>query len=81
MTAAAPWALFCWVMGVLAVGAGALAALLVPAGEVRGPVWTLVTVLVAAGAGLWSGLTPGTGRLRVPDRAPVAPRPRGPERR
>ncbi|WP_371581205.1 hypothetical protein [Streptomyces sp. NBC_01314] len=80
MTAAAPLALFCSVMGVLAVGAGALVAFLVPGGEVRGLVWLVVTVLVAAGAGLWWGLTPVAERLRVLNRALAAAQPRRPER-
>lgn len=76
VTAAAPLALFCSVMGVLAVGVGALAALLVPGGEVRALVWLVVTVLIAAGAGLWWGLTPVTERLRVLNRALEAAQPR-----
>ncbi|MDX2907146.1 hypothetical protein WB401_00355 [Streptomyces brasiliscabiei] len=81
VTAAAPLALFCSVMGVLSVGVGALAALLVPGGEVRALVWLVVTVLGAAGAGLWWGLTPVTERLRVLNRALGEARPRRPHHR
>ncbi|WP_239015393.1 hypothetical protein [Streptomyces sp. CdTB01] len=63
-----PLALFCSVMGVLAVGLGALAALLVPVGLGRGLVWLTVTILVALGAGLWWGLTPVTERLQALNR-------------
>ncbi|QFR02448.1 hypothetical protein F9278_09235 [Streptomyces phaeolivaceus] len=81
MTAAAPLVLFSTVAGVLAVGVGALAALLVPGTEARSVVWLVVTALIASGAGLWWGLTPVTERLRVLDRALAGARPRGPERR
>jgi hypothetical protein len=81
VTAATPLALFCSVRGVLSVGAGALAALLVPSGEVRAPVWLAVTVLGAAGAGLWWGLTPAPERLRVLNRAPGEAWPRRPHHR
>ncbi|GHH89264.1 hypothetical protein [Streptomyces capitiformicae] len=76
ITAAAPLALYCSVMGVLAVGAGALAALLVPSGEARVLVWLVVTVLIAGGAGLWWGIAPVTERLRVLGRVlePAQPR-------
>lgn len=73
---AAPLALFCAVMGVLAVGVGALAALLVPGSAARGLVWLTVTVLVATGAGLWWGLTPVTERLRVLSRVLAGADPR-----
>ncbi|MFM9697269.1 hypothetical protein [Streptomyces europaeiscabiei] len=81
VTAVAPLALFCSVMGVLSVGVGALAALLVPSGEVRALVWLVVTVLGAAGAGLWWGLTPVTERLRVLNRALGQARPPRPHHR
>ncbi|MDX3844252.1 hypothetical protein [Streptomyces europaeiscabiei] len=81
VTAVAPLALFCSVMGVLSVGAGALVALLVPSGEVRALVWLVVTVLGAAGAGLWWGLTPVTERLRVLNRALGQARPPRPHHR
>ncbi|MFF9777001.1 hypothetical protein ACF1HJ_25500 [Streptomyces sp. NPDC013978] len=58
LSAAAPLVLFSTVAGVLAVGVGALAALLVPATEARAVVWPAVTALLATGAGLWWGLTP-----------------------
>lgn len=80
LSAAAPLALFSMVVGVLSVGVGALAALLVPGAEARGLVWLTVTALIAAGAGLWWGLTPVTERLRVLDRALAGVRPRDPER-
>ncbi|MEU6193641.1 hypothetical protein [Streptomyces sp. NPDC047061] len=65
---ALPLALYCSVTGILAVGVGALAALLVPDGAARGLVWLVVTVLVAVGAGLWWGLTPVSDRLQVLNR-------------
>ncbi|MGW0709789.1 hypothetical protein ACWD4G_28180 [Streptomyces sp. NPDC002643] len=80
IAAAAPLALYCSVAGVLAVGAGALAALLVPSGEARALVWLVVTVLVAGGAGLWWGITPVTERLRVLNRALVPAQPRRSQR-
>ncbi|POX46051.1 hypothetical protein C3489_32825 [Streptomyces sp. Ru71] len=61
--------LFCSVTGIVAVGLGALAGLLVPGGAARGVVWLVVTALIAGGAGLWWGLTPVTERLRVLNRA------------
>ncbi len=79
-SAVGPLALFALVTGVVAVGLGALAGLLVPGGAARGVVWLLVTVLIAVAAGLWWGLTPVTERLRVLNRAlataqlPSAPR-------
>lgn len=79
--AAAPLALFCSVAGVLSVAVGALAALLVPSGDLRALVWPAVTVLAAAGAGLWWGLTPVTERLRILNRAPGEARPRSPHPR
>ncbi|MER6085845.1 hypothetical protein [Streptomyces sp. NPDC001833] len=72
--AALPLTLFCSVAGFLAVGVGALAALLVPDGAARGLVWLVVTVLVAVGAGLWWGLTPVTERLQVLNRLLAAGR-------
>ncbi|MEE1765732.1 MULTISPECIES: hypothetical protein [unclassified Streptomyces] len=78
VSAAAPLVLFSTVAGALAVGLGALAALLVPGAEARGVVWMVVTALIAAGAGLWWGLTPVTDRLRALDRALSGARPRGP---
>ncbi|TQE19148.1 hypothetical protein Sipo8835_17265 [Streptomyces ipomoeae] len=76
MSTAAPLALFSLVTGVLAVGLGAVAALLVPGSEAKLLVWLVVTVLAAASAGLWWGLTPGAERLRVLDRALTAARPK-----
>ena len=76
ITAAAPLALFCSVAGVLAVGTGALAALLVPDGDARRLVWVVVTVLMAGGAGLWWGITPVTERFRVLNRALATAQPR-----
>lgn len=76
LSTAAPLALFSLMTGVVAVGLGALATLLVPGAEAKGLVWLVVTVLVAASAGLWWGLTPGAERLRVLDRALTAARPR-----
>ncbi len=76
MTGAVPLALFCSVVGVLAVGLGALAAFLAPSGAARGTVWLVVTAAVAVGAGLWWGLTPVTDRLRVLNRALTAVEPR-----
>ncbi|MFE7763484.1 hypothetical protein [Streptomyces sp. NPDC057438] len=81
VTALAPLALYCSVAGVLSVALGALAALLVPSGDVRALVWPAVTVLGAAGAGLWWGLTPVTERLRILNRAPGESRPRRPSHR
>ncbi|MDT0569391.1 hypothetical protein RM704_18250 [Streptomyces sp. DSM 3412] len=81
LSAAAPLVLFSTVAGVLAVGVGALAALLVPGTEARAVVWPAVTALLATGAGLWWGLAPVTERLRALDRALVGARPRGPEER
>ncbi|MFC3576099.1 hypothetical protein ACFOZ0_22995 [Streptomyces yaanensis] len=77
LSAAAPLALFSLTTGVFAVGVGALAALLVPGSTARALVWLVVTIVAAAGAGLWWGLTPVTERLRVLDRAAAAVRPRG----
>lgn len=76
LLAAAPLALFSLVTGVVAVGLGALAALLVPGAEAKALVWLAVTVLGAGCAGLWWGLTPAAERLRVLDRALTAARPR-----
>ncbi|MCN9239602.1 hypothetical protein NGF19_02200 [Streptomyces sp. RY43-2] len=76
LTAAAPLALFSLTTGVLAVGMGALAALLVPGSSARALVWLVVTLVAAGCAGLWWGLTPLTERLRVLDRAVAAVRPR-----
>ncbi|MBG0856337.1 hypothetical protein I2W78_31915 [Streptomyces spinoverrucosus] len=76
MTSAAPLALYATVMGGLAVGVGALAALLVPAGEARAVVWLALTVLIAGAAGLWWGLTPVSDRLRVLHRALASAQPR-----
>ncbi|MFD8610613.1 hypothetical protein ACFV09_17240 [Streptomyces sp. NPDC059631] len=76
-SAALPLILFSSATGILAVGAGALAALLVPDGAARGVVWLLVTALVAVGGGLWWGLTPLTERLRVLNRALETVQPRG----
>ncbi|MEU6365960.1 hypothetical protein ABZ876_09425 [Streptomyces sp. NPDC046931] len=77
LSAAAPLALFSLTTGVFAVGVGALAALLVPGSTARALVWLVVTIVAAAGAGLWWGLTPVTERLRVLDRAAATVRPRG----
>lgn len=77
LSAAAPLALFSLTTGVFAVGIGALAALLVPESSARALVWLVVTLVAAACAGLWWGLTPVTERLRVLDRAAAAARPRG----
>ncbi|MGV9244218.1 hypothetical protein [Streptomyces sp. NPDC003710] len=77
LSAAAPLALFSLTTGVFAVAIGALAALLVPGSTARALVWLVVTIVAAAGAGLWWGLTPVTERLRVLDRAAAAVRPRG----
>ncbi|KPI04611.1 hypothetical protein OK074_4559 [Actinobacteria bacterium OK074] len=65
VVAAAPLALFSMTTGMLAVGLGALAALLVPGSPARALVWMVVTILVAACAGFWWGFTPVTDRLRV----------------
>ncbi|WP_330326712.1 hypothetical protein [Streptomyces pseudovenezuelae] len=75
-TAALPLALFCSVMGTLAVGLGAAAAFLVPGGVARGLVWLVVTALVAVAAGLWWGLTPVTERLRILHHVLAAAEPR-----
>jgi hypothetical protein len=72
LAAAAPLTLFCSVTGALAVGLGALAALLVPGGAARGLVWLVVTSVIAVGAGLWWGLTPVTERIRVLNRVLAA---------
>ncbi|GAA2914919.1 hypothetical protein GCM10010524_51980 [Streptomyces mexicanus] len=80
-SAAGPLALFSSVSGVLAVGLGALAGLLVPGGAPRGIVWLLVTALVAVAAGLWWGLTPVTERLRILNRALAAVQSRSAPRR
>ncbi|UUU34870.1 hypothetical protein JIX56_36240 [Streptomyces sp. CA-210063] len=58
-----------------------MAALLVPSGEIHGLVWLVVTVLGAAGAGLWWGPTPVTERLRVLNRALGEARPQRPHHR
>lgn len=76
LVAAAPLALFSLTTGVLAVGMGALAALLVPGPSARALVWLVVTLVAATCAGLWWGLTPVTERLRVLGRAAAAVRPR-----
>jgi hypothetical protein len=81
LAAAAPLALFSLTTGVFAVGIGALAALLVPGSPARALVWLVVTLVAAACAGLWWGLTPVTERLRVLDRAVAAVRPRGSQTR
>ncbi|MEV5984309.1 hypothetical protein AB0L85_04730 [Streptomyces sp. NPDC052051] len=81
LTAAAPLALFSLTTGVLAVGMGALAALLVPGSSARALVWLVVTLVAAGCAGLWWGLTPVTERLRVLDRVVAAVRPRDPHSR
>ena len=81
LSAVAPLALFSLTTGVLAVGLGALAALLVPGSSARALVWLVVTLVAAACAGLWWGLTPVTERLRVLDRAAAAARPRDPRSR
>ncbi|MER5886358.1 hypothetical protein ABT160_21240 [Streptomyces sp. NPDC001941] len=57
--------LYGMVSGVLAVGAGAALALLVPGVEARLAVWMVVTVLISVAAGLWWGFTPVTVRSRV----------------
>lgn len=77
LSAAAPLALFSLTTGVFAVGAGALAALLVPGSTARALVWLVVTIVAAACAGLWWGLTPVTERLHVLGRAAATVRPRG----
>lgn len=76
---AAAWGftLFCAVTGVIAVGAGAALALLVPGPEARLLVWSAVTLVIAAGAGLWWGYTPVTTRLRTLDRILTAGRTQG----
>lgn len=71
-----PLVLFSSVTGVVAVGLGALAGLLVPGGAARGVVWLLVTALIAGVAGLWWGLTPVTERLRSLDRVLASVQPR-----
>ncbi|MEU6322426.1 hypothetical protein [Streptomyces sp. NPDC047009] len=81
LSAAVPLALFSMTTGVFAVAAGALAALLVPGSMARALVWAVVTIVAAAGAGLWWGITPVTERLRVLDRAAAAVRPRGSQTR
>ena len=73
---AAALALFSLTTGMFAVAIGALAALLVPGAPARTLVWLVVTIVAAACAGLWWGLTPVTERLRVLDRATAAVRPR-----
>jgi hypothetical protein len=76
LAAAAPLALFSLTTGMFAVGIGALAALLVPGTPARALVWLVVTIVAAACAGLWWGLTPVTERLRVLGRATAAVRQR-----
>ena len=61
IAAAAPLALYCSVMGVLDVGAGAVAARLVPAGEARALVWLGMTVLMRRRCRSVVGNHPGHG--------------------
>ena len=77
LSAAAPLALFSLTTGGIAVGMGALATLPVSGSPARALVWLVVTFVVAAGAGLWWGLTPVRERLRVLDRAVAVVHPRG----
>lgn len=83
LAAAVPLTLFSLTTGVFAVGLGALAALLVPGSTARALVWLVVTIVAAACAGLWWGLTPVMerrrvlGALGVRGRAAATVRPRG----